>query len=61
MVVVVVVVVAAAAATATAAARILKKIGFCSIHYVGIEMMCLTDGHDTCTCLYQESIEIRVT
>jgi hypothetical protein len=27
--------------------QILKKINFCSIHYVGIEMMSLTDGHTT--------------
>ena len=33
------------ATTTATAARILKKINFCPIHYVGIEVMCLTDGH----------------
>jgi len=39
------VVVMVVATTTATAARILKKINFCPIHYVGIEVMCLTDGH----------------
>jgi len=44
---VVVVAAVAVASTATTTAKILKKINFCSIHYVGIEIMGLMDGHMT--------------